>query len=359
MQDRTRTSKLRYGLREKLGAVAYDLPRFEWWLHRDWTRIRNRTETLEVAPGSAGMRCGWQWASDLHIAKVLPSTGRRLLRRALRDLPIAFATAPANTEESVQVSFVIGHRGTARLPHLLATLRTIAAQKGASCECIVVEQADEPEIKASLPSWVRYVHTAPPQREMPYCRSWTLNVGARLAHGALLVFHDNDMLVPDCYAAKLWQRYREGFEIINLKRFIFYLEEMDTKRFFESSVLALNASSESVVQNLEAGGSVAMAREAFFSIGGYDESFVGWGGEDNEFWERAQTRRVWSYTELPVVHLWHAAQPEKARHNPITANRFRELSSIPAPKRILNLVQRKFGDPQRMDPDWPPELTKA
>ncbi len=65
------------------------------------------------------------------------------------------------------------------------------------------------------------------------------------------------------------------------------------------------------MQNAEAGGSIALSRDAFHAIGGYDESFVGWGGEDNEFWERAQTRRVWPYGYLPFVHLWHAPQPEK------------------------------------------------
>ena len=342
-----------YRLRHKIGAIGFDLPRFEWFLYRNWIRICNRTELLEVAPDGRGVRCNWKWTSELHIAKVFAAMGRRLLKRALRDRPILLADTPADAGNQTQVSFVIGHRGLTRLPHLLATLRSIAAQKSVACECIVVEQSAIPEIQSSLPSWVRYVHTPLPQSDMPYCRSWTLNAGARLARGALLVFHDNDMLVPECYAAELWRRFKEGYEVINAKRFVFYLEETETKRFFETAALPPDASSEAVVQNLEAGGSVAMAKDAFFAIGGYDESFVGWGGEDNEFWERAHTKRVWSYGYLPIVHLWHAAQPRKTDPDNPTLRHYAKLSGMAIEDRIAALNQRNFGQTERLSVEWP------
>lgn len=335
-------------VRQKLGVIGFDLPRFEWWLHRDWIFIRNRSEVLELAPDGRGIRCCWDWTSDLHLAKVFPLFGARLLQRALRDWPVRFNDTPTKAVGEVQVSFVIGHRGTERLPHLLATLRTIAAQQGTACECIVVEQSDEPEVKRSLPSWVRYVHTRPPELGTPYCRSWTLNVGARVARGALLALHDNDMLVPEEYAAELWRQFAEGYEIINLKRFVFYLEEAETKRFFETGVLATRAVSEAVVQNLEAGGSIAVGRDAYLDLGGFDESFVGWGGEDNEFWERAQTRRVWPFAYLPIVHLWHPAQPAKAHANNPTLTLYRERSRVPVEERIRELQARDFGHPERL-----------
>ena len=141
-----------FRLKQKLGAIGYDLPRFEWWLSRDWVRIRNRSEALDMAPDGSGAQCRWKWTSELHIAKVFALAGRRLLRRALRDWPIRLAEAQAGTCGEVQVSFVIGHRGAARLPHLLATLRSIAAQKNVACECIVVEQSAIPKFnQACLP----------------------------------------------------------------------------------------------------------------------------------------------------------------------------------------------------------------
>ena len=341
-------------LKLKLGALVLDLPRYEWWLHRSWIRICNRNERLMTTPAQNAVACDWQWTSDLHVAKVFPLFGARLMRRALADWPFVFADAPASSScgDAIQISFVIGHRGSARIAHLLSTLATIAAQRGVICECIVVEQSAVAEVRELLPKWVRYIHTPPPVADMPYCRSWTLNVGARLARGALLVLHDNDMLVPRAYAAELWARYQEGNKAINLKRFIFYLSEQHTRRIVASKALFTDEPVGTVVQNLEAGGSVAIEREAFLAIGGFDESFVGWGGEDNEFWERAETLTVWPYGYLPIVHLWHPAQPKKNDLTNPTLRRFAERSAIPPADRIMEIKARDFGNAQKLSVQW-------
>lgn len=340
-----------YSLKQKLGAALIDIPRYELGLRRNWATIRNRRESLSPGPNGVGVACKWRWTSELHVTKVFPSLGARLMQRSIADWPISFADAPTQTPE-VQLSFVIGHRGLERLPLLLATLSTIAAQRGVGCECIVVEQSAQSQIAHALPAWVRHVHTPPPSADMPYCRSWTLNVGARMARGKLVVFHDNDMLIPQMYAAELWARFCEGHEVINLKRFIYYLAEEHSKDICARHRISCDHPPQSVVQNLEAGGSVAVSRDAFFSIGGYDESFVGWGGEDNEFWERALTRSCWPYSYLPIVHLWHRAQPGKGNQDFVTMHQYRQLSTQPVNERIANLTARNFGDPSRMDPAW-------
>ena len=321
-------------LRTQLGAVVYNVPRFVRTCRRGrWVTMRNRNERIVWSPDGEGVRCDWQWTSDLHIAKVFPSTGGRLLRTALADRPIRFAdtfTAPG----AVDVSFILGHRGSARLPHLLASLRTIAAQEGARVEAIVVEQSEVRDAEAHLPPWVRYRHTPLPRPDMPFSRSWALNAGAEIARGRVLVFHDNDMLAPVAYAAEILRRFEAGAEFIDLKRFTFYLSESDTARIFAGAPLEASRQT-TIVQNLQ-GASVAAGREAFFEIGGFDESFVGWGGEDNEFWERAQTHRVFDFGYLPFVHLWHAAQPGKAAQAGGT-RRYDELSNVSPVDRIAAL----------------------
>jgi GT2 family glycosyltransferase len=83
---------------------------------------------------------------------------------------------------------------------------------------------------------------------------------------------------------------------------------------------------------------VVITRQAYQQIGGFDENFIGWGGEDNEFWERALTRNAWPWGFLPLLHLWHEAQPGKDRENPHGASRYRDLSRIPPGERIRTLV---------------------
>src|SRR6266576_775280 len=137
-------------LRQRLGAIIYDWPRFLGsMIGRDrWIGFRNRHERLSIDEATGGARCEWQFTSDLHINNVYPATGRWLMRRALRDWPVEFASAPRVSGEP-RVSFVIGHRGESRLPHLLTTIATIAAQDIA-VECVVVEQSEQPRAKEHL-----------------------------------------------------------------------------------------------------------------------------------------------------------------------------------------------------------------
>jgi glycosyl transferase family 7 (putative galactosyltransferase) len=323
-----------------VGTLVKDVPLYLPSLMRGgaaYLAIRNRAERLEPAPDRSGFRCDWQWTSELHAPKLIPSLGRHLMRRALAEDPILRSDAPQPSDPEPQVSFLIGHSGRERLPHLLATLQSIAAQQAATVECIVVEQDTHPQLAPHMPPWVRLIHTPPPTQTMPYCRSWAFNVAAQHARSAVLVLHDNDMLVPASYAARILRRIREGYDVVNLKRFIFHLTQAHTDAVFAGRAGLLDAPPEVVVQNLEGGGSVAITRAGFDGIGGMDESFIGWGGEDNEFWERAQTLRPWPWANLPLVHLSHSAQPGKRDAHYRTAKRYRSLTQIAPPERIGHL----------------------
>jgi hypothetical protein len=338
------TERLSYA-RNLAGVLLKDWPRYERALSAaddSYLSLCNRREQLERSPTGEGFRCDWEWTSDLHAPKYLPRLGRRLMQRALNDHPIVrMQSGPANSYASPEISFVIGHRGASRLPHLIATLESIAGQRGTSIECIVVEQECESHLAGRLPAWVHHVHTPPPDAAMPYCRAWAFNVAAKHVRSPVLVLHDNDLLVPADYSSNVMRRVREGFEFINLKRFLFYLAAGHTRVVLDSTAGLADAAPDAIVQNTQGGGSIAITLAAYERIGGLDESFVGWGGEDNEFWERAQTLKVWPYASLPLVHLWHAAQPGKhdernetkalhlARSRMSPAERIKQLRSLP------------------------------
>jgi GT2 family glycosyltransferase len=91
------------------------------------------------------------------------------------------------------------------------------------------------------------------------------------------------------------------------------------------------------VQNLEAGGSMAITAEAYNRVGGMDEAFRGWGGEDNEFWDRCLTLPTWIWGYEPIVHLWHRSQPLKGEGDNPNLERARTLMLRPAQERIEDL----------------------
>ncbi|MDM8541604.1 galactosyltransferase-related protein [Desulfococcaceae bacterium HSG9] len=285
----------------------------------------------------------------MHAAKVFPVFGLRLMRRALHDWPIQFRNEPDFNSDNIEISFIIGHKGISRLPNLLSVLKTIAAQQDVAFECIVVEQSEHPEIQQHIPEWVTYIHTSPKYPNMPYSRSYTFNVGAGIAKGKLLILHDNDMLVPYNYAVQLVEKHNQGYEIINLKRYIFYMNKEISDEITSCSKINTNNAPEVIIQNLEAGGSLAVNKEAYFNIGGFDEAFIGWGGEDCEFWERAQICSVWPFTYLPLVHLWHTSQVGKMDKKGKNIDLYQKFSAILIKQRIKELKKRQFESIHRPD----------
>jgi hypothetical protein len=321
-------------LRHRIGALIYDWPLYRRTVGKgQWLLMRNRNESISF--DGRGVRCDWEFTSELHIANVFPGLGARVMRDAFAQWPIALRDRPVNAA-GPQVSFVIGHRGLQRLPHLLTTLRTIAGQEGAAVEAIVVEQSAEPEIASSLPDWVRYIHT--PSTD-DYNRAWTLNAGVAAARGEIVVLHDNDTLVPSRYAAECVARIGEGLDFLEPKRFIFYLDQNETQRVFDSGEIPAGVPS-TIVQN-PLGASIVARRSAYLAVGGFDQAFVGWGGEDNEFWERAEVGgKASRFGYLPFIHLFHAPQPGKLQGNEAPAvKRYHDLRRIPPRERIRRLTE--------------------
>jgi GT2 family glycosyltransferase len=302
--------------RERLGVWLKDRLRYEHLLRQPspaHLRIANRREELEAAPDGFGQACLWPFTSRLHAPGLQPELGLRLLRRCLAEAPIRRCASPPASADPPELSVLIGHRGTERLPLLLATLESIAAQEGVRLECLVIEQDAVPRIATHLPRWVRHVHGPLSNPDAPYNRSHSFNLGANHARAPVLLLHDNDMLVPAGYGRRLLDRIARGYAVVNPKRFIFYLNENHSARVLAGTADFDATPAEAIVQNLEAGGSLAITTEAYQAIGGMDEGFVGWGGEDNEFWDRCLTRPTWIWGYEPIVHLWHRAQPLKHR----------------------------------------------
>ena len=333
-------------MRSLLGVAIKDSPRYAsalWGGRRRYLALCNRYERLQAAPDGSGYRCEWQWTSDLHAPTIFPAFGKRLMRLAFQDHPICCRKQPVSQTGAPDVSFVIGHRGVDRLPHLLKTLESIAGQHDASVECIVVEQDVEARLPARLPAWVHYLHTPPPAQEMPYCRAWAFNVAARHARGRVLVLHDSDLLISWDYAKLALARLEAGYDVVDLKRYVFYLTEVETHEILAGHPLLGGVPPQRIVQNLLGGCSVVIDRSAYISIGGMDEGFIGWGGEDNEFWERVQTLRVWPYGCVPLIHMWHPAQVGKYQAGNPALARYRMLSAIAVVERIERLRQTVSG----------------
>lgn len=336
------TIKLRT-LRATLGAYLYDWPRYRRTLanRTGWVTLGNRQDQLTTNPNGPGVRCAGRWSSDLHACHRIPSLGNKLLHRALQQWPVRWQTQAVPTNPP-KISVLIPFAGQARLPLLYQTLASWLAQDGAAVECIVIEQSTHSVID-TLPTGVQHLHLPHPTQPNAWHKSWAFNVGARAANGAILVCHDADIPVPQHYAQEILTRCTQDVDVLHLQRFLFCLNAADTATLLANGQLPANARPERVRQNWQ-GGTLAIRQSAFFAIGGFDESFVGWGGEDNEFFDRCLTLNGWRYGYLPFLHLWHPPQAAKlnaAREHNLAF--LRQRLAIPARQRIAELSSRTFG----------------
>ena len=326
-------------IRELAGVIAKDWLRYQFSLQsgeKKYLQLVNRLERIAPGPEDLGYVCLWPHTSRLHATSILPRLGKKLLKKCVENA--AFCTRNSrNIDNNINISVLIGHRGLERLPQLLTTIRSIAAHVDVGLECIVIEQDNKSRIRDYLPKWVRYIFLKTTARSEIYNRSAGFNLGARNAIGRILLLHDNDMLVSSTYCKDILRIADKGFEAINTKRYIFYLNLSHSKRIMESLDCLVDESPDYIVQNLEAGGSMAITKEAYFRIGGMDEEFIGWGGEDIEFWERCSLLNRWIWGYEPIIHLWHRSQPLKEKKDNPNIARIKYLDTVDLRGRVENL----------------------
>jgi hypothetical protein len=162
------------------------------------------------------------------------------------------------------------------------------------------------------------------------------------------------MVVPSGFAAGIAARLRGGLDALRLARYIFYLDEATSREIWAHHHFGSLRQVSQVVENNPT--PVAIARDAYLQIGGHDESFFGWGGEDNEFMNRLRTLRLGEGSFLPIIHLWHPEAPNRSGDR--NAGHLKRRLAIPAAERILQLTTNPFG---QTEPTviWPSPLATS
>ena len=306
--------------------------------------MRNRIDSCSFDKRTGGVRNDEEYTSELYLPKVYPYFGRQLYKLATKQFPVRLKKTPEHFSGPPDITYIIGHRGKERIPLLMKTLESIAAQKNCKIECVVVEQGPKQDLMKILPDWVVYRY-CPTNKNEPYSRSRAFNHGASSSNASFLVFHDGDLLVPERYSDEMLARRSEGYDVVNIKRFIFFINEIGTCRLIDDPNCDISGYLAVVMQNAKGGGSIGVKRTAFESIGGFDDRFVGWGGEDNEFWDRACTRPVYDFGYIPLIHLWHRPQSEKSGNGRSPAmDLYWELIKTPPQERIDRLVSNQVKD---------------
>lgn len=340
------------GLKRRLGCWLHERWRLECALCPilsrltgiRWYDLHNRIERIGVGGDAASRVCRWQWTSELTVCQVFPEVGARLLRHCVESWPLLPAgTRDGEVAPPPRISVIIPVGAEERHAALRAVLASFLGQTEPGIEVIVAEQSSVPRLEQRLPLGVRYLHITDAAGEAGFNKSRLMNAAARQSRAPWLLFHDGDIVVPAGYVAAILERVESGpWEALRPIRFLFCLDSVGSERYLRSSDLP--AEIARVTQNFP-GGSTAVRRDVYWALGGHDERFVGWGGEDTEFLDRLRTRRLFPGHFAPALHLWHPPAPKKRSGDRNQAVQDARLS-ISAEERIRELrVRMGCGDP--------------
>jgi hypothetical protein len=304
-----------------------------------WLDLCNRQERLKIDPETAGRVCQWQDSSRLTLAAVFPGVAARLLRHVLQEHEIQFADVPPPAAARPKVSFLLPVGGEDRVEQFKTCLRSVLGQTGVEVEAIVVEYGASPLYRSHVPAGVNYLSIEPSEPRDQYNKSIAMNAGFRQCEGEIVVILDADMLIPARTAARLHELFeRTELDACRFGRFIFELDQETSQAVQARQSVRHVERVMSIVQNTP--NPMAVRRDAYWAIGGHDERFFGWGGEDIEFLTRLRTRRVSDGGFLPIVHLWHPTAPKKSTGHR-NQNLVDELFAIPPEDRIARLTHSR------------------
>lgn len=271
---------------------------------------------------------------DLLAVKRWRYFSHRLLFDALSHHPLNMTVHTFQVEAPL-ATFVIPYMDGSpeRQKGLELCLKSIAAEFRGRVRIIVAEQYHSDFVRllrARFPTG--YVSSVVLEREGPFQRSATLNLGVREAKTDIVVLHDGDTMTVKGYRDFVQLFKQSDYEVAWPFLMTFYLDAGQT----EMILAGRPHCAMSCCRELESV-SIIIRKSSFERIGGFDERFVGWGSEDNEFYDRATTLKVYPTRELFGVHAWHPLSHKDSLLAKENKRRLLEIRGIDPLHRIAEL----------------------
>lgn len=277
-----------------------------------WRDLCNRHERLHAGSDPDSRVCEWVDSSFLTVTRFFPRVGSRLLARSIMDWPhrLVAVQKQSMSASKPKISIILPVGGSDRLALFECVLASLLGQSCQELEIIVVEHDRVPIYERVCPSGIKYIFRQRDDDE-PFNKSMLMNLGVDHAEARYVLLHDADIVLPATYVESILEKLESGWEAVQPIRFLFCLDQLGSDLFMQSGGNSIPEHVDSVLQNFP-GGSTALRKKTYWALGGHDETFQGWGGEDLEFVERLSTARLFQGAYCPAIHLWHPPSPKKA-----------------------------------------------
>lgn len=207
------------------------------------------------------------------------------------------------------VSVVIPQGGRERLPLLAATLAAVARAPLVG-EIIVTEMDEAPAAEALCRQFG--AHHVFIRRDGEFNKARTINVGTATATRELVLWLDNDLLLPEGFLDRAVAELRQrGLDCLVPWTTVHYLSEADSRAVAgrERPAQACRPVNAYHTRQGACGGAVLVRRALVREFGGLCEAFRGWGGEDNAWFHKARLVGRAAITTRTDQHLYHLFHP--------------------------------------------------
>ncbi len=201
-------------------------------------------------------------------------------------------------------------------------------------ELVVVEQDDSPKPDSS--DWPYAIKRLYVVNAGPFNKGWGFNVGVRAARGEVLFFCDADLLLaPSALTTANNLCRRRALAVKPFDRLI-DLNRPDTEAILTGAAppdFDRNDASKLRGDHEElcfCGGAFFIRRNFYHTIGGFDERYLGWGGEDDAMTLKIQrmTSELAALEGRAAVHLWHERAALTTLGNPHRPNNLQMLKRL-------------------------------
>ena len=304
--------------------------------------------TQRGAAARRWMEQHWQFATQWERTwqPVLDAALARVHHRQTDPLAI-------RTVDEQPVTVVIPHGGRERLDLLGMTLTT-AARSALVAEIIVAEMDDAPHAQDLVR---RHGHSYVfIRREEGFNKARTINVATELAASELVLWLDNDLLLPDGFLDRAVEELRRrDLDCLIPWTSVHYLSAVDSAAVIAGTRRVEQCRPVNAYHSRSGacGGAVLLRRRLVRDFGGMSEAFRGWGGEDNAWFHKARVvgrAAITARGDQHSHHLFHPLSGGYAAGEHIAANPHYQANVA------LLYQMRRVTDRARFIASWPPPV---
>jgi glycosyltransferase involved in cell wall biosynthesis len=213
-----------------------------------------------------------------------------------------------NEDAPISAILAIAGNDAERRRNFLQIIRCLMEQSYRNKEIVVVEQSlDGCFYWETLGTHVEIIYKQ--VRWTPFNLSWCYNVGARLSSGRLLVFLGGDVLIGSDYLGLVAETVKSEYSC-GWNRAL-YLNDRGVGMVSECYRSDIESRGYESVRTPEDGsgwGLSTIFRRGFFfeTLGGFNETYESWGGEDTDIHIRANhATNTDDQLDYTILHLPH------------------------------------------------------